>query len=622
MRERHFNRIKRNIFSAHRFFDYCSGFKIESFKDAYSVLKLHLYSKTKNFKKYISENKKHTPIKLKNLPWMSIFLKRIIKLGCLSIFLLFPLSIWSSKRSVETSSNFRCDHSFQSMKKTRTRPFKKRRSAKKKKSAQNRKPLQNIKSKSTPQEHILNRAQAKPQFSKEAVKRIQAMTVKEVQEIPLEEIRQLNRYSLRVFTLEQLQALNVEQALALGRRQLEALTIWQTLYGLTRKQIHAMGYQKKKALFEQMVTSKQKHLFQLKIISLEELQAKPRAWIQALKPEELRVLDTTEFTPEQIGYLTVNQVEGLIYDGRLLSRNQAKALTFDQLPKRPSEWTQILNAQQMTPHKISQLSSHEIRRLALKDLRDMTHEQLNALDLWQLEAMTFKQKLLGFTRDQIEMLNNWQRKVLIQGDWTHSQRQILKMKTMSLADVQAMSHHKLHVLTSEELQVLRAHELSVKQIQWLSPRLIRSMPLEWLQELTRRQVKSLTREQLQTMTSYQTYMFLTLLLPKQVSYLSVVQVMFMKEELRILNPKQLQALTDDQIKVLNIRALPPRLIRHLTKRQIKSLTYIQVSLLTIEQRQALTSEQKRALSPLQRKVLKRQFPSMEQMQTEIQEYGY
>ena len=604
MKERHFNRIKQNICSAYSFFDYCSGFSIESFKDAHPILTLHLYSKTQSFKKFNLENKKH--IKLKSLSWMNISLKRIIRFGCLSVFLLFPLSIWS----VETSNTFNCDKSFQSIKKPKARPPGKR------------KPARKRKSESRPQEHILNRAQPKPQFSKEAVKRIQAMTVKEVQEMPLDEIRQLNRYSLRVFTLEQLQALSEEQVRALSKQQLKALTIWQTLYGLTRKQIHAIGYQKKKVMLAQMITSRQKHLFQLKMMSLKKLQAKPRVWIQALKPDELRVLDTTEFTAEQISYLTTPQVEVLIYDNRLLSRNQAEALTPDQLPKQPSEWTQTLNVQKMTPDEIGQLSNHEIRRLTLKDLRDMTREQLNALDLWKLEAMTFKQKLLGFTRDQTEMLDEWQRKVMMQGDWTHHQRQILKMKTRSLAEVQAMSRHNLQVLTSEELQVLRAYELSVEQLQWLSPRLIRSMPLEWFQELTRRQVQSLIREQLQTITRYQMYMLLELLLPKQVSYLTLIQVMFMKGELRVLKPKQLQALTDDQIKVLNIRALPPRLIRHLTKRQIKSLTDIQLLLVTIEQRQALTSEQKRALGPPQRKVLKRQFPSMEQMQIGIPEYGY
>ena len=210
--------------------------------------------------------------------------------------------------------------------------------------------------KSRPQEHILNRAQSEPQFSKEVVKRIQTMTVKEVQEMPLDEIRQLNRYSLRVFTLEQLQALSEEQVRALSRQQLKALTIWQTLYGLTRKQIHAIGYQEKKVMLAQMLTSRQKHLFPLKMMSLKELQAKPRVWIQALKPDELRVLDTTEFTLEQISYLTTPQVEVLIYDNRLLSRNQAEALTPDQWPKQPSEWIQTLNVQQMTPDEIGQLS--------------------------------------------------------------------------------------------------------------------------------------------------------------------------------------------------------------------------------------------------------------------------
>ena len=333
------------------------------------------------------------------------------------------------------------------------------------------------------------------------------MTVKEVQEMPLDEIRQLNRYSLRVFTLEQLQALSEEQVRALSRQQLKALTIWQTLYGLTRKQIHAIGYQEKKVMLAQMLTSRQKHLFPLKMMSLKELQAKPRVWIQALKPDELRVLDTTEFTLEQISYLTTPQVEVLIYDNRLLSRNQAEALTPDQWPKQPSEWIQTLNVQQMTPDEIGQLSNHEIRRLTLKDLREMTREQLNALDIWKLEAMTFKQKLLGFTRDQTEMLSKWQRKAMMQGNWTHHQSQILKMKTRSLAEVQAMSRHNLQVLTSEELQVLRAYELSVEQVQWLFPRLIRSMPLEWFQELTRRQVQSLTREQLQTMTRMIRYTF-------------------------------------------------------------------------------------------------------------------
>ena len=526
----------------------------------------------------------------RNSHFFDVSLKKITGFCCLNI-LLFPFFTWSIEtKDIAQDDITQCEESLKSDQHTQKTPLKRREYI----------PL-----------HEVTQLDLK-RFIRESdptLEQIQNMTTTEVEEMTLDEVRQLKKYHLRVFSFEQLQALKREHILVLSVDQLMAFTLRQILYGLTRDHINVMTPEQKAVIESKIITSQQRKLFQLKLLPSEEMRKMGRAHIQALTHEKLKVLDITDFSPEQISYLTVEQAQMLIHEKRPLTTDQVNALGDDQMPEIVFERTRALNnIEETTPEEISRLNIHDIRRLTLRELRLLNREQLEALKPYQLGNMTFKQKLLGLTRAQTQTLNEFRKEVMTKGDWTHKQRQILNMKFLSLEEVQEMSSTRIQLLSPEELWVLNAWELTTEQLQALTGRQIRFLSPLWLQELTRKQAQSFTYDQIQEMTHDQTHIILRFLSPKQIPYLTFAHIMFFHwEEIQMLNQKQIQALTTEQIQRLNIGVLTMEQTRYLTVPQIKNLTDFQLMLMTRDQKNALTSKQKRALSPKQKRTLKRKF---------------